>query len=371
MPIHGLTDRQKLPRLGKIHLGEQVQNNRGRSYPRATEWFVVPPEVAAVHGDHPRVLEPVFIPVEDEDAFASTYYRYYTQTFGLTCKGDGQRANRIVDLAHLKRTGEPAPASSQTRKPQNYSDQTTARMEVNCPCPLLDSRDCRPIMCLQVVLPKVPGIGVWQIDTSSINSIKNILGFIKIAKRAVGRISGIPLRLSLVPMETTPEGQSKKTIRVLELSFAQQFSLQQLEEYVGLLPEVGFKELPAPDDERPALVSPTPEEREAANQEASKAERLRNRKPPEGMTIEQFEQGMERLGWTWQWVFDLAALPIDLEDMDVSAAMRVFIESESNQWTWAKLWAHCQEKSQERPTPAAEAPQQEGLFDSSSADASQ
>ena len=104
MAIKGLSDVVRLPRLGKIRLGERVVNEGGKEYPRATEHFVAPPEVQAVYGAAPTSLEIMF-PVEDQGVFASQFYRSYSRTRGLVCKGDGDRAARLIDVA--TKTGEP------------------------------------------------------------------------------------------------------------------------------------------------------------------------------------------------------------------------------------------------------------------------
>ena len=55
-PIKGISEQRRMTRLGKIHLGKKVEklddkkqpvlNTRGEkiTYPRATDYFVVPPE---------------------------------------------------------------------------------------------------------------------------------------------------------------------------------------------------------------------------------------------------------------------------------------------------------------------------------------
>ena len=98
MAIKGLSDVVRLPRLGKIRLGERVVNEGGKEYPRATEHFVAPPEVQAVYGAAPTSLEIMF-PVEDQGVFASQFYRSYSRSRGLVCKGDGDRAARLIDVA--------------------------------------------------------------------------------------------------------------------------------------------------------------------------------------------------------------------------------------------------------------------------------
>jgi hypothetical protein len=78
-PIKGLTENRRLIRIGKIHLGikvekldsrtgEPVYNTRGEiiTYPKATDYFVCPPEVQAVYGEKPDRLD-VIIPVEDDE----------------------------------------------------------------------------------------------------------------------------------------------------------------------------------------------------------------------------------------------------------------------------------------------------------------
>ena len=51
----------RAPRAGKIHLGEKVTNAKGTTYPKATPYFVCPPEVQAVYGDKPTSLKVMFL----------------------------------------------------------------------------------------------------------------------------------------------------------------------------------------------------------------------------------------------------------------------------------------------------------------------
>ena len=89
MPIKNLTESRRLPRLGKIHLGiKKTSQKTGKEYPSATNYFVVPPEVAEIVGEKPTEL-PILFPVEDDEKFASQYYRSYSMSRGLVCRGDG------------------------------------------------------------------------------------------------------------------------------------------------------------------------------------------------------------------------------------------------------------------------------------------
>ncbi len=248
MPIVGLTDHQRLTRLGKIRLGYMAETQGGEKYPRATDYFVVPEEVAAEYGEMPTTLDPILFPVDVEDIFASTFYRLYTQTWGLTCKGNGDTANRLVDKAQLEATGEPVPASHATKE--------TGRLDIQCPCPLLDKGYCRPIMNLQFLLPEVSGLGVWQVDTSSYNSIRNVLDCVRTIREVrryspdgLGRgVAMLPLKLSLRPMEVHPPGGGKKTVHVLHLEMSKEMRLADLVALEPGVPPITY-ELPEPDDE--------------------------------------------------------------------------------------------------------------------------
>ena len=75
MPIKGLTEARRLPRLGKIHLGvkkTKVVNGREVEYPSAVDHFVFPEDnplyddLVKVFGEKPRELR-ILIPVEDEE----------------------------------------------------------------------------------------------------------------------------------------------------------------------------------------------------------------------------------------------------------------------------------------------------------------
>src|SRR3989304_5673538 len=77
-------------------------------------------------------------------------------------------------------------------------------------------------MNLQFLLPRVPGLGVWQIDTGSINSIRNINGCAAMVRAVCDRISWIPLTLTLEPQEVVnPDDGKKKIVRCLNLRHGQ------------------------------------------------------------------------------------------------------------------------------------------------------
>lgn len=219
MPIKGLTERRRMPRIGKFHLGIKVtKNKKGEDcapYPRATDYFVYPEEGSAgfelidelirEYGEKPKEL-PVIFPLEDEEAICSQYYRCYSRSRGLICRGDGETCMRMIDTS----TGDLV----------NKDSEKTELKEMSCEgreCPNYAKGNCREIMNLQFMLPKISGLGVWQIDTSSINSIRNINSCLELIRSVYGRVRMVPLFLSIEPMEVTPPNTKKKTVHVLNL----------------------------------------------------------------------------------------------------------------------------------------------------------
>jgi len=333
-----------MPRLGKIHLGIKALNDKGVEYPRAVDYFVCPPEVQAVSGEKPKELR-ILIPVEDEEKWASQYYRLYSRTRGLICKGDGEKAMRLVDAM----TGD-----------LTWKDEAKEVVMREVVCKGRECQDygirCKEIMNLQFLLPEVPGLGVWQIDTGSVNSILNINAGGDFIRRLYGRISLIPLLLTVEPQEVkTPEGK-KKTVWVLNLrtreTLGNLMQLSQLKTAELLaLPEPEETEMPVPDDETPELIIPVNQqpkegekpppqtESDKAFDALAKADSLQDSKtgetvkppgklPGDQKSIPDFKKPTEFANW-WMsqgftWLEIMAALSIkklnDLAGKDLSAA---------------------------------------------------
>ncbi len=236
MPIEGLSEVVRIPRLGKIRLGLKATSDRtGEEYPKATDYFVVPPEVAAVYGEKPKNLDIMF-PVEDPNLFAQQWLRAYSLTQGLICIGDGINARRKVDTA----TGDMA---SHKTKSWEWHEMTCNSQE----CPDYQGKRCRRVMNLQFLLPRVVGLGVYQIDTSSFYSIVNINSMIKMLKGVLGRCSMIPLTLALGPIEVSPPGLTKKTVYIMHIK--KDIKLAELAQVAQLPP--GKVLLPEPETEEP------------------------------------------------------------------------------------------------------------------------
>jgi hypothetical protein len=193
MPIKDFQGRGRVPRLGKIRLGEKVKGSKSE-YPKATDYFVCPIEVRAVYGDKPKRLEITFHSDELEEVFPQ-YYKRYGKSTGLVCKGDGEIANQI-------------------------NPETGEFVEIEClgrNCENWKSSKCKAIGNFHFMVRGVNRFGVYQLDTSSYNSILNINGGIEYAKKLThGRLATLPFILEVIPQEVNPEGK-KKTVYVLRL----------------------------------------------------------------------------------------------------------------------------------------------------------
>lgn len=208
-PIKGVSEIRRMPRLGKIRLGiKRVSDRTQNPYPVATDYFVVPDEIKKHVGDKPKQLNIMF-PVEDPKEFAIQWLRCYSFTQGLVCKGDGMMCRRKVDTI----TGALA---DHTTVEWEWKDGLPCNPDT-CPEYCGEKPQCRRVMNLLFLMPDVPGFGVWQLDTSSFYSIVNINSCLDLIKRLCGRISFIPLTLSLEPQIVEPPGIKRKTVHILQI----------------------------------------------------------------------------------------------------------------------------------------------------------
>ena len=166
--IKGLSDKRRLPRAGIIRLGIKVKNEAGKEYPKETDFFVCPPLVKEQYGDEPKEMVIMF-PVESEQVFFQQFYKKYGNGV-LLCRGDGEKATY-------------------------YDFDEGGFVDKECPCDDLDKK-CKAVGVLQFLLPEIrEAVGVWQISTSSKNSIIDINSGIDFVRGLVGRIAMIPLIL--------------------------------------------------------------------------------------------------------------------------------------------------------------------------------
>ncbi len=220
----------RLPRLGKIRLGIKKENE-GVSYPAPTDYFVCPDEVRKVFGEKPKELRIMF-PTENSEQWASQYLRCYSASRGLICRGDGE-----VALSRI------SPKPGESILPAGLE-------EIGCnpgTCGYYKKGQCRRVMNLQFLVPDCPGFGVYQLDTTSFHSMKNINSALTFIRGVCQRVSMIPLSLQLVEQEVQPEGWCK-TAYVLSLTCPH--SIAEVQRYAQVPPGQALL-LPPPDSEAP------------------------------------------------------------------------------------------------------------------------
>jgi hypothetical protein len=226
MPIKNLSNVRRLPRMGKIGLGVKMDKKKDGSscspYPTEVDYFVAPKSVADVFGEKPKELRIMF-PVSNAEVFFQQWYKCYGANL-LKCKGDGEKAF-------------------------TWDEAGGGMKEIPCPCDKLEKKECKQIGILQFLLPDVPGAGVWQITTSSRNSIIDINSGIDFIRAICGRAHMIPLILKRekMDMQRVEGGQPKKSTHyTLKLDLDEKVSLRQLQVAAQVAPECIL--LPPPDE---------------------------------------------------------------------------------------------------------------------------
>jgi hypothetical protein len=232
-PIKGITDKVLLPRLGKIRLGTRTSSQSGVNGTIQTDYFVCPDELKKIFGEKPRELRIMF-PTEDREQCACQYLRRYSDSLQLLCRGDGQKAITW----NSQRISDSVPTSSVAHLIETICDPST--------CRYYQVGECRRIMNLQFLVPDCPGFGVYQLDTGSFYSIRNINSALTFIRSISPRLSMIPLSLQLVEKDLYLEGCSK-TIFVLKLTWKQ--SIVELQKFAQTPP--GQALLVSPSDCEP------------------------------------------------------------------------------------------------------------------------
>jgi hypothetical protein len=226
--IKGLSDKRRLPRLGKIRLGLKAKNSAGKEYPKEVPYFVVPPEVQNVYGEKPTEID-VMMPLDDLDAVFPVSYKFYGSGKGLKCNGDGE-------IAYCA------------------DEKTKEVIEKTCPCENLENGKCKQSGTLSVMLQKINVGGVYQITTSSFNSIVDLASGIDYVKALIGRVAMVPLKLRRVATETHHD-EKKQTHYTLQLILdANIDAINQLRgDTIRVLEHTSRIALPEPVNENPEL----------------------------------------------------------------------------------------------------------------------
>lgn len=268
--IKGLSDRRRLPRAGIIRLGIKKKHAQsGNEYPSETDFFVCPPLVQEVYGDKPKKMIVMF-PVEDETMFFQQNYKRYGHGI-LLCRGDGETA-------------------------VCWDFDKGGFREQKCPCEKLESGDCKPVGILQFLLPEIKeSVGVWQISTSSKNSIIDINSGIDFVRGVAGRVAMIPLILKRDPLEIHRiEGNNIKKGKHFTLKLSLGMSLVEIQKLAQRSPAQAL--LPSPPDETQEAVEDLfPKDGFAPDEEKRKEEVTEPIPELEGETEKNIQRAKELL----------------------------------------------------------------------------
>ncbi len=219
--IKGISERRRLPRLGKIRLGVKIKGKsrstgRDVEYPAELPFFLLPdgPVAKACGGtgtverakelgvtreivlrfiaaNQARLAEEIeiMLPINDPGAVFPHAYKFYGSSKGVKCMGNGEIA-------------------------RYFDEDKKAMLDRDCPCGRLKSEanpqgECTARGHLMCLIPKVSLGGIYQIDVGSYHSIVDVNSGIDYVTALVGRFALVPLSLRRVPRETHHGGQKQ------------------------------------------------------------------------------------------------------------------------------------------------------------------
>lgn len=224
MAIKGLSDIRRPPRLGKIRLGIKAKNSKGVEYPREVDYFILDPETPVdtqrqelikrfhiLFGEKPKSID-IMLPSSNLDEVFPQNYTRYGKATSLKCIGDGETATVVVE--------ECVKGLEEVRRDENGKAIVLCKGR-DCIYSINNesskNRECSASATLNVLIHKLPGMGVWQVTTGSFHSIVNINSCIPWIELNYGRAHMLPLKLERRPQETSYAGK-KSTHYMLHIN---------------------------------------------------------------------------------------------------------------------------------------------------------
>lgn len=189
---------ERFPRVGKIRLGEQVPTKSGASLrPSKLDYFRVEAEESGVtsaesaasfhevYGEQPRTLRCVLPGPTPESVFEGAFRLYGQSKLKRLC--DGTTCDERTATGGW--TEHPCICNARAY-PGDHKDR------------------CKLTWSLQVLLPDVQGVGVWQIDTGSEISVRRVSAWLRMMHTLQGDLSLTEFHLDLVETKVAPEGKA-------------------------------------------------------------------------------------------------------------------------------------------------------------------
>lgn len=220
MPIKGLTEIKRIPRLGKVRTGIKNKNAKGNEYPDEVSYFVLNPieeirddnnnvigtkenqhimALIKLFGEQPHELKIVF-PVDDEEAICGHYLKWWSGDVKkgrsiLKCKGDGEFA---IYAGQDRVSGMDLPPEAY---PSGFNRVCNPLL-----CPQAQPQGkynqalCKPNMNLLFLVPEYSLFGAFQLDTTSAQAMSKVVSCLSVARKALrheglNSIAGVPMRL--------------------------------------------------------------------------------------------------------------------------------------------------------------------------------
>lgn len=171
--------RDRVPRIGTI------------KHPKDGDHFEVPPEIEAVFGKDPKRLDIMLHSENVDEIYRESYQRFGGKV--KWCYGVDGVGHELLDVKEGK------------------------RKERKCPCEHLESKKCQLTCMFNVAIPSVSLAGVYSIFTKGYNSRAIIHTAIANVKKYYGRIEGVPLILSRVPIIVGGNGH-RRQMHILHLA---------------------------------------------------------------------------------------------------------------------------------------------------------
>jgi len=273
--IKGISDVRRCPRLGHIRLGiKKVSEKSRKEYPAEVDYFILDPETGdqqrneelikqfkELYGEKPTAIRIMFPPTDQEIFFAQWFKRYGSGTL-LKCKGDGETA--VCAL----------PEFAEGLEIIGKDEMGLTKVKCLGPeCIYQKDKSCHRLGALQILLPELSGIGVWQINTGSWNSIVNLNSALDWLKGLCGRFAMIPITLRRIPQKIQYEGKPS-THYIMQIDL-ENVNIAQLQKAALIAPEKSMlTALPAPDESKdPLLYS---EQENGNNKETSTVEKVKS-----------------------------------------------------------------------------------------------
>lgn len=252
MPIKGITNHYRPTRQGKIHLGIKKKTDKGVEYPSETDYFVLSDsDLVDIYGEKPEELHVSLSSArfdKDFDSYLEKVFPQYLKRYKggsggvLVCKGNGEVADCID------------------------AESASWKEEIPCPCQHFESKECKRMGILRIRIREIPTFNIFQISTSSWNSIVNINSFIRdlLEHCAVYDIDPSTVKLILrrreQKIQRMDNGRARSSTHYpLELDLDPQYykSLDDIAAHKQLkAPKDEPKELPAPDESKDELFYP-------------------------------------------------------------------------------------------------------------------